>query len=110
MIKEPNTILYINPINCVGCSKCKQTCPNHAIIGVKNKPHKITRQCVQCKLCVNVCPKSCINIKSTTSILPKTSKPAHFISELDNDPETIAAKKHYIDNILKELEQKNNVH
>jgi NADH:ubiquinone oxidoreductase subunit F (NADH-binding)/(2Fe-2S) ferredoxin/Pyruvate/2-oxoacid:ferredoxin oxidoreductase delta subunit len=54
-------IVYeINPTVCDGCGACVKVCAGSAILGEKNKPHKIeSAKCTKCGACMEVCqPKA----------------------------------------------------
>lgn len=101
--------LYIEETNCIKCSKCKKICPVNAIYNTNDKAFNILKdKCVKCRLCISICPQKCIKLTP----MPKTqviyaSNSNNFISELKNDPEIIKAKKQYINQLIKELEKKN---
>ncbi|MCX7835587.1 MAG: 4Fe-4S binding protein [bacterium] len=49
---------WINPEKCTGCLICGRACPQGAIIGEKQKPHRIDpAKCDKCGVCYTVCPE-----------------------------------------------------
>ncbi len=57
--RELNTY-RIDPVICVerghGCGVCRRECPEKAIFGEKNQPHRIdVTKCKKCGVCVDVC-------------------------------------------------------
>ena len=50
----------VKPTVCNGCGACVQVCAGQAILGEKNKPHKIDQaKCTKCGACMEVCqPKA----------------------------------------------------
>ncbi len=43
---------------CVGCRKCADICPAHAIEMRNNKPHIHRKKCIRCFCCQEFCPKA----------------------------------------------------
>lgn len=60
--------------DCIGCTKCIQACPVHAIVGAANLMHTIIEaQCTGCELCLPPCPVDCIVMEDAPSLpLPRT--------------------------------------
>ena len=53
--------MWIDPLKCIGCTKCARLCPVGAIPGELRKPHKIDpEKCIKCRECKNGCPKHAI--------------------------------------------------
>ena len=53
--------MWIDPLKCIGCTKCARLCPVGAISGELRKPHKIDpEKCIKCRECKNGCPKHAI--------------------------------------------------
>lgn len=51
----------IDPEQCVGCGACSRSCPQGAIFGNLDSPHRIEpRLCSRCGSCVLACPKGAI--------------------------------------------------
>lgn len=63
-------VAYIDEINCIGCTKCIQTCPVDAIVGTMHALHTIIKDlCTGCNLCVTHCPTDCITMLSTKTTI-----------------------------------------
>ena len=53
--------MWIDPLKCIGCTKCARNCPVGAISGELRKPHRIDpEKCIKCRECKNGCPKHAI--------------------------------------------------
>ena len=58
----------IDPVRCIGCTKCIQACPVDAILGASKQLHVILQSaCTGCLLCIPPCPVDCIVVDSTSS-------------------------------------------
>ncbi|XZQ55323.1 MAG: RnfABCDGE type electron transport complex subunit B [Arsenophonus sp.] len=67
-------VAFINENNCIGCTKCIQSCPVDAIIGTKQTIHTIIKNiCIGCNLCVTICPTDSISMLPIKNII-KTKK------------------------------------
>ena len=54
----------IDPVKCVGCTKCTKACPVSAISGTVKQPHVINQDlCTKCGACIEVCPFKAIGKK-----------------------------------------------
>ena len=59
--QKGNSIGDIDEAECIGCTKCIQSCPVDAIIGAKGVMHAVlTHACTGCDLCIPACPVDCI--------------------------------------------------
>ena len=56
-------IARIDPLLCIGCTKCITACPLDAIIGASKRMHTVIEAlCSGCDLCVPACPVDCITM------------------------------------------------
>jgi electron transport complex protein RnfB len=57
-------LAVINEQECIGCTKCLQSCPVDAIVGAAKHLHAvIASECTSCELCVDTCPVECIRME-----------------------------------------------
>ncbi len=71
----PTERYWIDPTQCIGCTKCIQACPVGAISGVAKHLHQIDQTaCSRCDLCVPSCPVDCIEHEITPPY-PDTLQP-----------------------------------
>ncbi|WP_419835990.1 electron transport complex subunit RsxB [Endozoicomonas atrinae] len=57
-------VAFIREAECIGCTKCIQTCPVDAILGAAKQMHTvISDECTGCDLCVEPCPVDCIEMR-----------------------------------------------
>ena len=72
---KPASIAFIREEECIGCTKCAQVCPTHAIIGASKLMHTvIVNACTGCELCLPPCPVDCIDIKIIPPLAPNEKK------------------------------------
>ena len=64
---------YCHQKKCIGCSKCANICPAHAITMEKGKPKIDRSKCIKCYCCQEFCPVGAMRVK--TSLLAKVLKP-----------------------------------
>ena len=55
----------VKPAECIGCRKCEQICPAHAITLVKQKPEIDRSRCIHCFCCQEFCPKGAMKVQHT---------------------------------------------
>ena len=54
-------VVHIDPLHCIGCTKCILACPVDAIVGAPRFQHQVlTDRCTGCELCLPPCPTDCI--------------------------------------------------
>ena len=51
--------------DCVGCQKCAQICPAHAITMQSGRPSIDRRACIHCFCCQEFCPKGAMCVGRT---------------------------------------------
>jgi NADH-quinone oxidoreductase subunit F len=50
---------------CIGCTKCRQSCPVDAVAGIPHERHQIdVDTCIRCGACKRVCPSSAVEVIS----------------------------------------------
>ena len=56
-------IVHIDPLHCIGCTKCILACPVDAIVGAPRFQHQVLAdRCTGCELCLPPCPVDCISL------------------------------------------------
>lgn len=55
----------VSPKDCIGCSKCAEICPAHAIGMEHGKPHIDRHTCIRCFCCQEFCPKGAMEVQRT---------------------------------------------
>jgi len=56
-------IKYTIDDNCIGCTKCAQSCPTNAIAFTPHKIHVIEQDlCIKCDACKAVCPEDAVRV------------------------------------------------
>ncbi len=61
-IRQHRTIgLEIDSSKCVGCGKCKETCPTQIPEIIEGKAHNTSTQCMRCPICIGACPMEAIH-------------------------------------------------
>jgi electron transport complex protein RnfB len=56
-------VAFIREAECIGCTKCIQSCPVDAIVGTGKEMHSVIRhECTGCGLCIDPCPVDCIDM------------------------------------------------
>ncbi len=70
-IEGPRLMAWIDPAECIGCTKCILACPTDAIIGGPRRMHTILPAlCTGCELCVPPCPVDCIALTDSPDTSP----------------------------------------
>lgn len=59
LASKPN----VKKAECVGCEKCADICPAHAIVMKKKKPVIDRKACIRCFCCQEFCPKGAMKVK-----------------------------------------------
>jgi uncharacterized Fe-S center protein len=61
-IRQHRTVgLEINTAKCVGCGKCKETCPTNLPEIIEGKARNSSPLCMRCPLCIGACPMEAIH-------------------------------------------------
>lgn len=56
-------VVHIDPLHCIGCTKCILACPVDAIVGAPRFQHQVLAdRCTGCELCLPPCPVDCISL------------------------------------------------
>lgn len=64
VVEKPKSLAVIDEENCIGCTKCLQSCPVDAIVGAAKQLHAVLGvECTGCGLCVETCPVECIHME-----------------------------------------------
>ncbi|MFX1389412.1 MAG: EFR1 family ferrodoxin [Promethearchaeota archaeon] len=93
LYKYASHLFSYNPVKCIYCKACEQSCPTKAIL-FNDKPFINRHRCIMCFQCLRVCPENALYFK----LFPQ--------AKLFKSPKTIQG---YIpaDEILKEYRLKN---
>lgn len=74
-VEKPAHVARIVEADCIGCTKCIQTCPVDAIIGAPKRMHTVIAElCTGCELCLPPCPVDCIEL------LPAPGQPSDALA------------------------------
>lgn len=84
-------VALIDEANCIGCTKCIQSCPVDAIVGATRAMHTvISEQCTGCGLCLPPCPTDCI------LLLPVRTTTATWKWDLQTIPVQVLDVEHHV--------------
>ncbi|HEU0152622.1 MAG TPA: electron transport complex subunit RsxB [Arenimonas sp.] len=62
-VPTPPKVAVVVEEDCIGCTKCIQTCPVDAIVGAPKRMHVVIADlCTGCELCLPPCPVDCIEL------------------------------------------------
>lgn len=87
----PRLLALIDEDNCIGCTKCIQSCPVDAIIGAPRVLHTVMNSlCTGCKLCMAPCPTQCI------AMVPVATTPASWKWDLQTIPVHNITATHHV--------------
>jgi NADH:ubiquinone oxidoreductase subunit F (NADH-binding)/NAD-dependent dihydropyrimidine dehydrogenase PreA subunit/(2Fe-2S) ferredoxin len=54
----------IDPVTCIGCTRCARNCPVDAISGKAREAHVIDPEiCIRCGICAEVCPVDAVSVE-----------------------------------------------
>jgi NADH:ubiquinone oxidoreductase subunit F (NADH-binding)/NAD-dependent dihydropyrimidine dehydrogenase PreA subunit/(2Fe-2S) ferredoxin len=54
----------IDPVTCIGCTRCARNCPVDAIAGKARQAHVIDPEiCIRCGICAEVCPVDAVSVE-----------------------------------------------
>lgn len=85
-VEGPRLLAWIDPVACIGCTKCIIACPADAIIGGPKGMHTVLPSlCTGCELCVPPCPVDCIELKFLTEATPWSDIDANAARQRFND-------------------------
>jgi len=72
LVRRAGALVWVRPAfsaeTCVGCGKCANACPAHAIAmsGEPKRPALDRRRCISCSCCHEVCPVGAIRMTQST--------------------------------------------
>jgi electron transport complex protein RnfB len=62
-VEKPRVVAFVREAECIGCTKCIQSCPVDAIVGAPKLMHTVLADwCTGCELCLPPCPVDCIDL------------------------------------------------
>ncbi len=54
----------IDPVTCIGCTRCARNCPVSCITGAPREVHVIDQDiCIRCGICAQVCPVDAVSVE-----------------------------------------------
>ena len=59
----PEFVTALDPKKCIGCGRCKESCPVDTIRMADGKARILPEKCIRCFCCQEMCPAGAVEIR-----------------------------------------------
>ncbi len=84
---QHGTHVQIDKDKCVGCGRCAEACPQHALALADGKSNVDINKCIGCFECITVCPVKAISIDWATEMQPFVERMTEYAYGVVKDRE-----------------------